>query len=56
MSTVRRDKKIPMGVCAECHHDLEVRKDGKVVCTNHACPNRKRPVILGPNRSVFIRL
>lgn len=53
MSTKLRDKKIPMGRCPLCDHDLRVLKDGKLACSNTGCTHAKKTVKLAGRRSLL---
>lgn len=53
MTASLRDKKIPMGQCQLCAHDLRITGDGELRCSNTGCTNHKRPVKLRDDLSVF---
>lgn len=51
MSTVNRDNRITHARCRMCDHDLRVKRNGKVYCTNNHCRMYRHEHPMGSNVS-----
>lgn len=51
MSTVNRDNRITQARCRHCDHDLRVKRDGKVYCSNAHCRLFRHEHPMGSNVS-----